>query len=258
MSQKLVIDTQKDRTLKAKVRERGGLDPDVAEAAGLAHDLGHPPFGHIAEKVLNREIRADGVGPKDGFEGNAQSFRIVTRLSAVDDTIEGLNLTRATLNGVLKYPWTAERTIKGGDAKKYGVYSTELTDFEFARTGLEIAEYDRTLEAEVMDWADDIAYSVHDIEDFFRAGLIPLGNLTKLPQLDDIFERVLKYWDEDLYSKKPKANELATAAAPVFYFPLVPPFQGTKGDRAKLRSYTSQRIGTLVEAASVDTNGLPN
>jgi dGTPase len=256
ISQKLQKDVDSDRGLKARLRERGGLDPDVAEAAGLAHDLGHPPFGHIAEKILNKTIRDEGRGPKDGFEGNAQSFRIVTRLAAIDDELEGLNLTRATLNAVLKYPWTAERQIKGIDASKYGVYSTEQDDFEFARSGLEVEEFDRSLEAEVMDWADDIAYSVHDVEDFFRAGLIPLGTFTKVVQLDPVFDRVEKYWDEDHYGRKPKRAEYETAAGLVLVFPLVPPFQGTKGDRAKLRSYTSQRIGTLVEAAHFGPGGL--
>jgi dGTPase len=256
ISQKLVKDSEGNRKLQAWVRLRGGLDPDVSEAAGLAHDLGHPPFGHIAERVLNIAIRDGDSGPKDGFEGNAQSFRIVTRLSAIDDTVEGLNLTRATLNAVLKYPWTATREINGSLPAKYGVYSTEEEDFSFARSTLEIPDFDRTLEAEVMDWADDIAYSVHDIEDFFRAGLIPLGTFTKSSQLEPVYERVLKYWDEEHYDRKPRSAELETAAGLVFMFPLLPPFQGTRGDRAKLRSYTSRRIGTLVEAAEVGANGL--
>jgi dGTPase len=250
IAQRIQLEAAKDRGTKAKLRACGGLDPDVAEAAGLAHDLGHPPFGHIAERVLNQAIRNDGSGPVDGFEGNAQSFRIVTRLSAIDDTVEGLNLTRATLNAILKYPWTAERKLK-----KWGVYSTEADDFAFARSGIEVPEYGRTLEAEIMDWADDIAYSVHDVEDFFRAGLIPLGTFSKSAELEPIYERVLRHWDEEHYGTKPRDPELETAAGLIYMFPLRPPFAGTKGDRAKLRSYTSRRIGTLVEDATFSSAG---
>lgn len=107
-----------ERLLKeypAEIEALGGLDPDVVETAGLAHDLGHPPFGHDGEEVIC--LAVDGLGQKDGFEGNAQSFRIVTRLAAHTDNIQdldsvqgpdlytGLNLTRATLNAILKYPW---------------------------------------------------------------------------------------------------------------------------------------------------------
>jgi len=251
IAQKISKDIERDRGLKAKLRERGGLDPDVAEAAGLAHDLGHPPFGHIAEVVLNAAIQDNGAGPEDGFDGNAQTYRIVSKLAAIDDTIQGLNLTRATLNAILKYPWTSQRGLK-----KWGVYSTEADEFEFTRQGLDINQVDRTVEAEIMDWADDIAYSVHDVEDFFRAGLIPLGMLSKPAELEPVYDRVLGEWDEEHYGKKPRAQELETAAALVFIFPLRPPFQGTKGDRAKLRSYTSRRIGTLVEAASFTPGGL--
>jgi dGTPase len=250
IAQKVQVDAAKDRAIKAKLREFGGVDPDVAEAAGLGHDLGHPPFGHIAETVLNEVIRGGGAGPEDGFEGNAQSFRIVTSLAAIDDTVEGLNLTRATLNAILKYPWTAARKLK-----KWGVYSTETVDFDFARDGVELPEFDRTLEAEIMDWADDIAYSVHDVEDFFRAGLIPLGTFSKSSELEPVYQRVLENWDEEHYGAKPKTSELETAAGLIIMFPLRPPFAGTKGDRAKLRSYTSRRIGTLVEAASFSATG---
>jgi dGTPase len=106
-----------------------------------------------------------------------------------------------------------------------------------------------------MDWADDIAYSVHDVEDFFRAGLIPLGTFSKSAELEPVYDRVLRHWDEEHYGAKPKASELVTAAGLIYMFPLRPPFAGTKGDRAKLRSYTSRRIGTLVEDASFTAAG---
>jgi len=154
------------------VMANGGLDPDVAEAAGLAHDLGHPPFGHIAEAELDRLARH--FGAHDGFEGNAQSFRILTRLAAHRRGYDGLNLTAATLNAVLKYPW-----FRGdGPAKKqkkFGAYRTEAESFRHARQGRRNQR--QSLEAAVMDHADAIAYSVHDLDDFYRAGLIPLETI---------------------------------------------------------------------------------
>jgi dGTPase len=173
-------------------RAWGGLDPEVAEAAALAHDLGHPPFGHAAEEELDNLIVAElgaslpmaGGAPEpsggEGYEGNAQSFRVVTELAARrPESAHGLDLTRATLNALLKYPWTWEPNL--GMPKKYGAYSCDRASFEFARAGTRtIGEHPavaRSLEAQIMDWADDIAYSVHDTEDFYRAGLIPLDRL---------------------------------------------------------------------------------
>ena len=155
------------------------LDPDVAESVGLAHDLGHPPFGHIAEEKLNRLVSA-GQGA-EGYEGNAQSFRIVTALSISDSAPEdqefvpGLNLTRATLNALLKYPW------RYGDnpqkLNKWGSYETEQDVFAWTRTGSQTRI--RCVEAEIMDWADDITYAIHDMVDFYCAGLIPLHLLVE-------------------------------------------------------------------------------
>lgn len=155
------------------------LDPDSVEAACLAHDLGHPPFGHIAEKALHEEAQAVLGGDFDAFEGNAQSFRIVTRL-AVRDDLPGLSVTRQTLDGLLKYPW-GYSSSKGTKANhKWGFYVAGGSDqeaFEFARPAAAALGGKRCLEAEIMDWADDLTYAVHDLDDFFRAGLIPLHRL---------------------------------------------------------------------------------
>ena len=140
----------------------GGIDPDAAEAAGFAHDLGHPPFGHVAEYELNKLVRESGV--VDGFEGNAQSFRIVARLATSDardeddKPIRGLNLTVRVLDGMLKYPWGYQANSHYAD--KWGYYSTESEVFDWVRTGRPTLQ--RSATAEIMDWADDITFAIHD------------------------------------------------------------------------------------------------
>jgi dGTPase len=163
-----------------------GCDPDLVDAAGLAHDLGHPPFGHNGESAL--AALADPGGPLacGGFEGNAQSLRLLTRLEPKVPGA-GLNLTRATLDAALKYPWAAPATpvaaaLDEADANitlhlppKYGAYQSDLPVFEWIRAAAPGRR--RCLEAQVMDWADDVAYSVHDLEDGLHAGLVSLKNL---------------------------------------------------------------------------------
>jgi dGTPase len=198
------------------VAKLGGIDPDAAEAAGLAHDLGHPPFGHIAEHELDRLVRLAGVS--DGFEGNAQSLRIVCRLSVSDAvTIEdeasvsvtGLNLTRSTVAGLVKYPWAhGENTEK---PNKWGYYIEEKEFFEWARHGC--APHQKTVIAEVMDWADDITYAIHDLLDFYRAGLIPLELVRQVDDAPSSVERAA--FLKRLFERRPEwtSNRSAYEAA---------------------------------------------
>jgi dGTPase len=147
-----------------------GTDPDVVDAACLAHDLGHPPFGHNGETAL-----ALAAEPCGGFEGNAQSLRILTRLEAKvlrdDGTSAGLNLTRAVLDAATKYPWARRESTP-----KFGAYPDDLPVFEWFREDSPPGDI-RCVEAQVMDWSDDVAYSVHDLDDGIHAGQVPLGHL---------------------------------------------------------------------------------
>ncbi|HEV2780442.1 MAG TPA: dNTP triphosphohydrolase [Actinophytocola sp.] len=171
----------------------GGCDPDVVEAASLAHDLGHPPFGHLGEQVLDRLARNRFQLP-DGFEGNAQSFRIVTTTDTRGPSGVGLDLTAAVRAALLKYPWTRlsypsphPSTLpvppRGASAppaephtgsSKFSAYVTELDDLTRCREpfAARIADWQQTVEASVMDTADDITYAIHDLEDFHRIGVL--------------------------------------------------------------------------------------
>ena len=167
-------------------------DPDLIEAACLAHDLGHPPFGHVGEETLNnaldervtRQLAKDGKRPKvadvrsnSGFEGNAQTFRILAFLSArpPGDAFLGLDLTRATLDAVMKYPWYRPTDRK---ESKWGGYRLDKAAFEWTRSEAGwVEDAPLCFEAQVMDWCDDVTFAVHDLVDFYRGGFIPLDRL---------------------------------------------------------------------------------
>lgn len=206
-----------------------GCDPDLVDAACLAHDLGHPPYGHNGETALN-----EAAAPCGGFEGNAQSLRLLTRLEhKVEDG--GLNLTRATLDAATKYPWPKE----AGRAK-YGVYADDLAVFDWLRATAPPAR--RCLEAQVMDWADDIAYSVHDLEDGVVAGLIDLEVLWReWPAAAELAA--------DQYSTAP-ADEIATVFGALVREPWWPRgYDGSASTQVALRAASSTLIGRFCQAA---------
>ncbi|MEX0763004.1 MAG: dNTP triphosphohydrolase [Dehalococcoidia bacterium] len=231
----------------------GSVDPEAAEAAAFAHDLGHPPFGHIAEERLQQLLICRNV--VDGFEGNPQSFRIVTKLAMRHEDSPGLNLTRSTLNGILKYPWLRSSNKTDYGYRKWGAYSTEQEQFEWARAEVPTGNK-RTAEAEIMDWADDIAYSVHDVEDFFRARLIPLDRLMGDSDEQNRFlesipeSRRRRGMPEEQVSVKEEEREAFVrflTYLKLSHAELRRPFADTLMQRAQIRAMTSWLIGRYIQ-----------
>jgi dGTPase len=244
------------------------VDPDAVEASCLAHDLGHPPFGHIAEKALQDEVKKHLGSDFDAFEGNAQSFRIVTRLAIRDDG-PGLGLTRRTLDGLLKYPWQYSTDKRSKAHYKWGFYKgtkdSEAGDEDAFRHARPDAAVDpgpaekRCLEAEIMDWADDLTYAVHDLDDFFRAGLIPLHHLLdrNSPESADLirlFEEA-KQAETSSFPDYPVSDLVeATHRALTRAGPRAP-YGHTVRDRARMREFGSKLITQYLKAFSVATSG---
>ena len=231
-------------------------DPDVAEAAALAHDLGHPPFGHIAEKELDKLAKKAGL--KDGFEGNAQSFRIVSKLAVSDavakdsyqtPVIRGLNLTRATLNAILKYPWGIGDNP--GNQEKWGIYNTERSLFDWVREGHSLDPFAQSPEAAIMDWADDITYAVHDLVDFYCAGQIPIDRLA-----DDNDPAERESFFAEVFARRPdlaprRANLEQTFKEVLEFFPLDRRYIGTLEQRTGLSQFSTVLISRYVNAITL-------
>jgi dGTPase len=220
---------------------RLGCDPDVVETAALAHDVGHPPFGHNGERALDE--LADACG---GFEGNAQTLRILTRLEA-KRVGAGLNLTRATLDAATKYPWPRSEQ----DPQKFGVYADDLPIFEWLREGAPSRR--RCLEAQVMDLADDVAYSVHDLEDGIVAGRIDLVDLADPGVRRDVWTTVREW-----YLPGVDDNDLELALAWLWALESWPtsPYDGSRRSLAALKNLTSDLIGRFCAATERATHAV--
>ncbi|CAB4578131.1 unannotated protein [freshwater metagenome] len=217
-----------------------GADPDLTETAALTHDVGHPPFGHNGESALDELAASIG-----GFEGNAQTFRVLTRLETkvMDDRRSyGLNLTRATLDAASKYPW-----FKEPENVKYGAYEADGELFNWVRR----ANNTRSVcfEAQVMDFADDVAYSVHDVEDAIHAGHIDLNLLHDSDEqkliVDECIARYLpNASDQELLAALNRILNLAQWPAN---------FDSSRKAVTQLKAITSTLIGRFVGAAELAT-----
>ena len=251
-----------------------GCDPDLVDAACLAHDIGHSPFGHNGEAALN-ELAA----PYGGFEGNAQSLRLLTRLEP-KVAGAGLNLTRATLDATLKYPWFSAgpggttppnpprswgepsppdprgpRTPRAPQTpaaprapRKFGVYAEDAEVFDWIRAGAPAGR--RCLEAQVMDWADDVAYSVHDLEDGFHAGLITFENLNS-PAERTLVSRTTATTYCGADDSEAELTEVLDALLALDMWP--DSYDGGPATVAALKNLTSELIGRFCVAAQEAT-----
>ena len=247
-----------------------GCDPDLVDAACLAHDLGHPPFGHNGESALAALADYGGTLACGGFEGNAQSLRLLTRLEPKVPGA-GLNLTRATLDAALKYPWVtrfpAGAASAGDDGQsvpagqpaanaglhapvKYGAYESDAAAFGWIRAG---APGDRRcLEAQVMDWADDVAYSVHDVEDGLHAGLVSIKNLTDRAEREQVSAVALAYYCKAEWGVT--AAELESVFAEFSQLDCWQfSFDGGPAALAAAKNLTSELVGRLCRSAEEGT-----
>lgn len=271
-----------------------GPDPELVAAACLAHDIGHPPYGHIGEVAIQEAIteiilgeegaaqsrddndRKDETTDADleavrgcSFEGNAQNLRILSGLEVRSTAATGLQLTRATLDAVIKYPWlrSEEKLVVGGTdrMRKFGIYDTDCKAAEWILGDRMLAGGEdnvRPVEEQIMDWADDVTYATHDVEDFFNAGLIPLDKLTDFsrtsqmgrlsldrqapPSLHSFLDRVAERWakkDEEL--DRDEAYQLFGDLENLYHS--IDPALAERHDRASLTKATSTLINELLK-----------
>ena len=160
---------------------RLGSDTDLVEAAALSHDMGHPAFGHAGEDELRSLMMDYG-----GFEANAQNLRILTYLEKKSTKYEGLNLTRATLDAQLKY----KQPFQAGRRKFF--YESSRDAVEWINKHSEPTPEDQSFECQIMDWADQVAYGAHDLEDAIHGGFITLVTLSDPSLRESIISDVLE------------------------------------------------------------------
>ncbi len=216
-----------------------GAESDLIETVGLTHDMGHPPFGHNGEEAL-----AEVAAPCGGFEGNAQSFRLLTRIEAKTVDAQGkslgLNLTRASLDAATKYPW-----VRAENPRKFGVYDDDTEIFSWVREGAPAGR--KCIEAQIMDWSDDCAYSVHDLEDAIFAGQITVKNFDN--DFDILYKEMVNGYGSD--ATKTEVEAALTRLQNLSCWPVG--FDRTHRALARLKDTTSQLIGRFVLAAELET-----
>lgn len=233
-----------------------GADPDVVDAACLAHDIGHPPFGHNGERALARVSKDCG-----GFEGNAQTFRLLARLEPKvlqDGKPYGLNLTRAVLDACCKYPWTASNApeVNGVKTHKFGVYEDDLEVFQWVRSTADLSENKirKCIEAQIMDLSDDIAYCVHDVEDSIKLQATDVESLSKDSTMNEVILAV-----RDWYAPKLSLDALASAYDRLLKQKFwLKSFDGSYTDLMYLKNMTSELINRFCVDACNKTRQVNN
>jgi dGTPase len=224
-----------------------GLDPDVVDTACLAHDLGHPPFGHNGERALN-----DWALDIGGFEGNAQTLRILTRIEpkvfGPDGRSYGLNLTRASLDASCKYPWAGTEGVADPSGRsKFGFYADDLAAFTWLRVDAPLRQL--CIEAQVMDLSDDIAYSVHDFEDAVFGGYIDVAELGARVNHDALVDSMFSWIGGELTH-----DELIAAFDRLDSLEIwLDAWDGSRAAQGRLKNLTSQLIGRFLGAAVAAT-----
>lgn len=220
-----------------------GLDPDVVDTACLAHDLGHPPFGHNGERALN-----DWAADIGGFEGNAQTLRLLTRIEpkvfGPDGASFGLNLTRASLDASCKYPWPSAQGVADPSGRsKFGFYDDDTAAFQWLRDGAP----DRRLciEAQVMDLSDDIGYSVHDFEDAIVNGYVDVTALGARVDHESLVDSMVEWIGGEFTH-----GELIAAFDRLDSLDVwIDRWDGSRQAHGRLKNLTSQLIGRFAGAA---------
>lgn len=207
------------------------IDPDLVEAVCLSHDLGHPPFGHAGERTLNFLMRGHG-----GFEGNAQTLRLLTeRIFSAKRT--GMDPTRAFLDGILKYKslWSELKSATGAEPEHHFIYDDQQSHLDWAMGGHDfplelppgkVRDGFKSIECQVMDWADDTAYSLNDLSDSVRAGFLTL-------------ERI-EAWAEKRGQATGEATPLGDLMAAI--------------RRRKVDPFVGKRIGRYIQATRLETD----
>lgn len=221
-----------------------GLDPDVVDTACLAHDIGHPPFGHNGERAL-----AEWASDIGGFEGNAQTLRLLTRLEpkvfGADGHPYGLNLTRASLDASCKYPWPASSSVADPSGRaKFGFYADDEPAFHWLREGA--PERARCIEAQVMDLSDDIAYSVHDFEDAVVNGYIDVAALGRRVDHDALVSSMYEWIGGEIGHDQLIAAFDRLDSLDVW----LDDWDGSRRAQARLKNLTSQLIGRFAVSSA--------